>query len=304
MQDVSMKKLNNKTLLVGLLNNDEKVVEELATLTLDDLKMQIRFLLKSCMHKSDLVILIADKTFISQLAKLRAELKQEFKMIQLTFNEDTVLVSCVGASFHNENIWLCLEKRIMEAIQKSYFKHWGHREKRELELDIIFGTIADDAMDGLKTTLTGKPRTKHDDGLLYKICKNKVIDIIKKQGDEVEINKEKILMNVADEPDEVNWEETCDLFLGDILSHKEFEKFKAQTKEKYKIIAEVLEEKTSLNSNERKILLFKIVSGESHEEIAEMLDLTNADSSKSLHSRAMGKIRNFIQEKSIVLKTS
>ncbi len=296
-----MKKLSNTEIFYGLIRNDMEAIAEIAGLTIPELIKKVKYLRTDCVEKGGADPAIANVSFKKQLAKYRHEAVRKTVDYKTTFNDDTILKRCLGDVFSVEVIWLCLESRIKAHILKIYLKFRNFREKRELWADNIFRLISLDAMEVLKQKLVTQPRRKHSNGLLYIICRNKIADYINQGINEVETNDESILTTTAGRPRDINWETICIDFLEKILTRTEFEGYMRKTNEKYEILADALQHKAGLSSNERKILLFKLVSGETHGEISIILGL-DPDTSKTLLSRALGKIRAYLRENKIGLK--
>ena len=288
-----MKKLSNTEILIRLIRNDQEAVNEIVELTVPELTKKVKYLRTDCVEKGEPDSAIANVSFKKHLVKYRHEAIKKIRHYETKFNEDTILRRCLRDVFSVEVIWLCIESRIKINVSKIYLKFRDFKEKRELEVDNIYRLISIDTMEVLKNTLVDKPREKHSNGLLYTICRNKVVDYLKQHIKEVKTKDENIFTGISGEPGGINWETICSELLEKILTRTEFEDFMKRANEKYEIIADALKLKAGLSPNERKILTFKLVSGESHEEISIMLGL-DVNTSKTLLSRAMGKIRKFL----------
>ncbi len=295
-----MKEFSNTEMLFGLLRNDRKAIAGIAGLTLPELINKVKYLRTGCVVKGEPDSAIANVSFKKQLSKYRKEAIRKIWYYETNFNDDTILKRCLRDVFTIDVIWLCLENKIKINISKIYFKFKDFREKRKLEVDNIFRLISIDTMDALKNILVNKPRKRHSNGLLFIICRNKVTDYINEGIDEVETKIDNATTPMAEEPDSLNWETLCVDFLEKFLTKDEFEEYLRKTNEKYEIIADALQHRVGLSASERKILTFKLVSGESHQEISKMLGL-DAKTSKTLLSRAMQKIRIFLKDEEIGL---
>ncbi len=295
-----MKKLSNTEMLYGLIRNKQEAVAQIVEITVPELTRKVKYLRNDCEASDEPDSAIANVSFKKQLVKYRHEAIGKIQQYEIKFNEDTLLKRCLGDLFFVEVIWLCLESRIKINVSKMYLKFGDFKEKRELEVDNIYRLISVDTMEVLKNTLVGKPRVKHSNGLLFTICRNKVVDYLKQHINVVKTNNGNILTPTASGPGDINWETICSDLLEKILTRTEFEDFMKGANEKYEIIADALKLKAGLSYNERKILIFKLVSGESHKEISMMLGL-DARTSKTLMSRAMRKIRAYLKDKKIGL---
>lgn len=296
-----MNKFNGYEILKGLMVNDPVAIEAIAEATLPDLTKQIRFLFVECIVADKQIVVIADTTFKQELTLFKQLLIKQFKDFVETFDDEFVLKRSIDRTFTNGDVWQCLESRIKRTVRKCYFLNIDNKVKREIEIDIIFCTIADDTMSAVKNKLMENPRKTHENGLIYTISRNKVVDYLRKHGAETESLSGHISLIHKRVKDDDNWENKCTSFLQEILPAKEFIEFQAQIKEKYEIILDALQFKNLLSSTERKILILKIISGESHQEIAELLGLKNEDTSKSTQSRALIRIREFLQSNNLDL---
>jgi len=288
-------------MLFGLIREEQEAVSQIGNLTIPELTKKVKYLRKGCDSREETDSEIANASFKKQLCQYTGEAVKNEEKCELEFNGDTLLKRCLADVFMLKVIWLCLEYKIKINVSKLYFKFKIFKEKRDLKKDIIFNLISIDVIEALRKMLVDKPREKFKNGLLYIICRNKIVSLIKNEIDEVESNNETFLESAAELPKEADWELECEEVIANILNGAEFKDFMQGTNTLVETLADVLEEKAGLSTTERKIVMYKLVYGKNHKAIMKLLGLKSEETSRTLYSRAMKKIKKFLSDRGINL---
>ncbi|MCD4698608.1 MAG: hypothetical protein K8S16_20455 [Bacteroidales bacterium] len=296
-----MKVVSGRDLYYGILNNNTVYIEYITNYSLPKIRKKFKFLFSDVINETNGIKQISDVYFKKQFVNFKKELLFNKRDFENKIQIDTMYIFCLNNIFFEVDFQKYFYEKTLKSISKIYKKFQDFQEKREIEIEVINEGISKSVINAFHKTLLDKPHKKHSKGLFYIICRNQVINFIKRHIDLVNINDENIAQTELSTNREDFIEKSDNLLKLIFNSDKEYNKIQSNINEHYEKLLEAFRIKANISEKQCRILFLKEVCGLSHIQIAEILGYQNPETSKSTLNRAMQKIRMILKNKDIKL---